>query len=223
MTVGFAAAAERVGSNPALYHLNSTAPDAPKVRPLEQEIARSLRGRAANPRWLAGQMRHGHRGAAEIAQSLDNLYAFAALTDLVRSAQFDLMFDATLGDDAVRAFLIEANRPAARHMAGVFEEAARRGFWLSRRACSDPGAEWQVTQREWSADATAVGHLLIATARSARRSGAVVVVLSEYIEQGKPIRAVWPSSRYLSRKVRPPFSGCSSARAACCLRCSGRP
>ncbi len=78
-------------------------------------------------------MRHGHRGAAEIAQSLDNLYAFAALTDLVRSAQFDLMFDATLGDDAVRAFLIEANRPAARHMAGVFEEAARRGFWLSRR------------------------------------------------------------------------------------------
>ena len=130
---GFAAAAERVGADPALYHLDSTAPGAPKIRPLEQEIARSLRGRAANPRWLAGQMRHGWRGAAEIAQSLDNLYAFAALTDLVRSAQFDLMFDATLGDEAVRAFLVEANRPAARHMAGVFEEAARRGFWLSRR------------------------------------------------------------------------------------------
>ena len=130
---GFAAAAERLGARPALYHLDSTAPGAPKVRPLEQEIARSLRGRAANPRWLAGQMRHGHRGAAEIAQSLDNLYAFAALTDAVSSDQFDLMFDATLGDEAVRAFLVEANRPAARHMAGVFEEAARRGFWRSRR------------------------------------------------------------------------------------------
>ena len=130
---GFAAAAERVGANPALYHLDSTAPGAPKVRRLEEEIARALRGRAANPRWLAGQMRHGWRGAAEIAQSLDNLFAFAALTDRVRSAQFDLMFDATLGDDAVRAFLVEANRPAARHMAGVFEEAARRGFWRSRR------------------------------------------------------------------------------------------
>ncbi len=112
---------------------NSTAPGTPKVRPLEQEIARSLRGRAANPRWLAGQMRHGYRGAAEIAQSLDNLYAFAALTDSVRSEQFDLLFDATLGDDAVRAFLVEANRAAATHMAGVFEEAARRGFWRSRR------------------------------------------------------------------------------------------
>ncbi|HZZ63324.1 MAG TPA: cobaltochelatase subunit CobN [Roseiarcus sp.] len=130
---GFAAAAERLGARPALYHLDSSAPGAPRVRPLEQEIARSLRGRAANPRWLAGQMRHGHRGAAEIAQSLDNLHAFAALTDAVRSDQFDLMFDATLGDEAVRAFLVRANRPAARHMAHVFEEAARRGFWRSRR------------------------------------------------------------------------------------------
>jgi cobaltochelatase CobN len=133
---GFAAAAAHVGGRPALYHLDSSAPGTAKIRPLAQEIARALRGRAANPRWLAGQMRHGHRGAAEIAQSLDNLYAFAALTDAVRSEQFDLLFDATLGDDSVRAFLVRANRLAARHMARVFEEAARRGFWRSRRNSS---------------------------------------------------------------------------------------
>jgi cobaltochelatase CobN len=133
---GFAAAAAETGANPALYHLDLTTPGSPKIRSLAQEIARSLRGRAANPRWLQGQMRHGHRGAAEIAQSLDNLYCFAALTDAVASAQFDLMFDATLGDDIVRAFLVNANHQAARHMAGVFEEAARRGFWLSRRNSS---------------------------------------------------------------------------------------
>ena len=115
---GFAAAAAETGANPALYHLDSTIPGAPKIRTLGQEIARALRGRAANPRWLQGQMRHGHRGAAEIAQSLDNLYCFAALTDAVASAQFDLMFDATLGDDVVRAFLVGANRQAACHMAG---------------------------------------------------------------------------------------------------------
>ena len=46
------------------------------------------------------------------------------------------MFDATLGDDSVRAFLVGANHQAARHMAAVFEEAARRGFWLSRRNSS---------------------------------------------------------------------------------------
>ena len=133
---GFAAAAAEAGSTPALYHLDSTMAHAPKIRTLKHEIARAVRGRAANPRWIAGQMRHGHRGAAEIAQSLDNLYCFAALTDAVESAQFDLMFDATLGDDSVRAFLLRANRRAASHMGRVFEEAARRGFWLSRRNSS---------------------------------------------------------------------------------------
>ncbi len=133
---GFAAAAGEVGANPALYHFDSTAPGAPKIRTLAHEIARALRGRAANPRWISGQMRHGHRGAAEIAQSLDNLYCFAALTDAVESAQFDLMFDATLGDNSVRAFLMGANRQAACHMANLFDEAARRGFWLSRRNSS---------------------------------------------------------------------------------------
>ena len=51
---GFAAAAAETGANPALYHLDSTIPGAPKIRTLGQEIARSLRGRAANPRWLQG-------------------------------------------------------------------------------------------------------------------------------------------------------------------------
>ena len=54
----------------------------------------------------------------------------------MESAQFDLIFDATLGDDSVRSFLVGANPQAACHMAGVFEEAARRGFWLSRRNSS---------------------------------------------------------------------------------------
>jgi cobaltochelatase CobN len=130
---GFAAAARRAGRTPALYHVDTTRPDRSVVRPLAQEIARVLRGRAINPRWIAGQMRHGHRGAAEIAETLDNLFAFAATTAAVTSRQFDLMFDATLGDERVRDFLTQANPLAARGMAARFDEAARRGFWHARR------------------------------------------------------------------------------------------
>jgi len=133
---GFAAAASSVGSAPALYHVDTTRPESSVVRRLEQEVARVLRGRAINPRWLAGQMRHGHRGAMEIAETLDNLFAYAAMTDCVTSRQFDLMFDATLGDEIVRDFLVTANPLAARGMAARFDEAARRGFWNSRRNSS---------------------------------------------------------------------------------------
>jgi len=60
----------------------------------------------------------------------------AALTDAVESGQFDLYFDATLGDDAVREFLVAANPLAANGMAAKFTEARRRGFWVSRRNSS---------------------------------------------------------------------------------------
>jgi cobaltochelatase CobN len=130
---GFAAAAASLGNTPALYHADTTAPDKSKIRTLREEVARVLRGRATNPRWLAGQMRHGFRGAAEIAESVDNFFAYAALTDVTEDRQFDLLFDATLGDDAVRKFLTDANLAAARGMADKFDQAIRRGFWRSRR------------------------------------------------------------------------------------------
>jgi cobaltochelatase CobN len=133
---GFAAAASKAGRAPALYHVDTTRPERSVVRPLAQEIARVLRGRAVNPRWIAGQMRHGHRGAAEIAETLDNLFAYAAMTDAVTSRQFDLMFEATLGDERVRDFLATSNPLAAHGMAARFDEASRRGFWMSRRNSS---------------------------------------------------------------------------------------
>ncbi|WP_342586270.1 cobaltochelatase subunit CobN [Methylobrevis pamukkalensis] len=130
---GFAAAAALTGNRPALYHVDATRGGEAKVRTLGEEIARVVRGRASNPRWLAGQMRHGHRGAAEIAETIGNLLAMAATSGEVGDRQFDQLFDATLGDDAVRTFMVEANPAATRAAAWSFSEALRRGLWISRR------------------------------------------------------------------------------------------
>ncbi|MBB4196873.1 cobaltochelatase subunit CobN [Rhodoblastus sphagnicola] len=130
---GFAAAAESAGATPALYHLDATNPQNPKARTLTEELARTLRARAANPRWLEGQMRHGFRGAAEIAESVDNLFAFAATTHAVADRHFDLLFDATCGDEKVRDFLVEANPQAANAIAERFQSALTRELWRTRR------------------------------------------------------------------------------------------
>ena len=108
------------------------------MRTLAEEIARVLRARASNPRWIAGQMRHGHRGAAEIAETVDNLFAWAALADIVRDDQFDLLFDATCGDERVRRFLDECNPAASAAIASRFDEAITRGLWRSRRNSVGP-------------------------------------------------------------------------------------
>ncbi|MBN9511321.1 MAG: cobaltochelatase subunit CobN [Alphaproteobacteria bacterium] len=130
---GFAAAAAALGGAPALYHADTATPEAPRLRTLAEEIARVVRGRAANPRWIAGMMAHGYRGAAEIARGVDNLHAFAATLPTRLDAQFDLLFAATLAEPAVDGFLRDANRDAHAAMRARFAEARARGLWRSRR------------------------------------------------------------------------------------------
>lgn len=130
---GFAAATRKLGNSPALYHTDSTTTDTPRVRTLAEEIARVVRGRAANPRWILGQMRHGFRGAAEIAATLDQMALFAHLAAAVDSRHFELYYDATLGDDEVRRFIEQANPGAAAAMRQRFQQVLDAGYWTTRR------------------------------------------------------------------------------------------
>ncbi len=120
------------GKRPAIYHNDHSRPERPVVRALEEEIARVVRGRAANPKWIAGVMRHGYKGAFEMAATLDYLFAFSATTGAVRDIHFDLVYDAWIGDTAVRRFIAEHNPAALREMAERFREAIDRGLWTPR-------------------------------------------------------------------------------------------
>jgi cobaltochelatase CobN len=121
------------GSAPAIYHNDHSRPETPRVRLLEDEIARIVRGRAANPKWIAGVMRHGYKGAFEIAATVDYLFAFAATTTAVKDHHFDIVFAAYVEADAVVAFLRDNNPVALREMAERFTEALDRGLWTPRR------------------------------------------------------------------------------------------
>jgi cobaltochelatase CobN len=130
---GFAAAAEALGRSPDLVMLDVTDPARPRARPLGQALARIVRARAVNPRFIAGQMRHGPRGAAELAETVDRLIDFAATTGAVSSTLIDLVHDAYLGDPAVRDFLLRENSAAAHAIAVRLGAARRNGWWHPRR------------------------------------------------------------------------------------------
>jgi cobaltochelatase CobN len=113
--------------------LDVTDPQRPRARTLSTALARIVRVRAINPRFVAGQMRHGYRGAAELAETVDRLVAFAETTGAVASELFDLLHDAYVADTAVRDFLLRENPPAAAAIADRLEAARRRGIWHPRR------------------------------------------------------------------------------------------
>ena len=130
---GFAAAQAVVGGQSRNYHIDNTRPDAPRARLLREEIARVVSARAVNPAWAAGMMRHDYRGAAEIAATLDHMAAFAHLAGVVEPHLFDRYYEATLGNDKIRAFLAEANPEALRAMEARFAALHEAGLWNTRR------------------------------------------------------------------------------------------
>ncbi len=130
---GFAAAAASLGGAPALYHADTSREGAARVRRTAEEVARVVRGRAANPEWVRGMMAHGYRGASEIARGADALFGFAATLGERFDRQFDLVFEATLGEPDVDAFLRRENPAARAALAARLDEALARGLWRPAR------------------------------------------------------------------------------------------
>ncbi|MGO4117265.1 cobaltochelatase subunit CobN [Rhizobium ruizarguesonis] len=130
---GMAAAAEQLaGARPSIYHNDHSRPEKPVIRSLEEEIGRVVRGRVVNPKWISGVMRHGYKGAAEIAATVDYLFAFAATTGAVGEHHFEAVYQAFVADPAVCDFMIEKNPAAFDEMRERLCEAIERSLWTPR-------------------------------------------------------------------------------------------
>ncbi|GAB6841458.1 cobaltochelatase CobN [Methylorubrum rhodinum] len=130
---GFFAAAAADGHTPALYSLDVSNPEAPRTRTAREDVARLIRGRLGNPRWIAAQLRHGYRGAQEFAQGIDAVFVLAAATDAVASADLDRLYGAWIADSETFEALRAANPEATRAILERFEDLRARNLWHSRR------------------------------------------------------------------------------------------
>ncbi|RWX74507.1 cobaltochelatase subunit CobN [Neorhizobium lilium] len=130
---GFSAALAALGGKADLIALDTTDPQKPKARSISEAVTRVVRARAVNPRFIAGQMRHGPRGAAELVEAVDRLIGFAETTHTIPQSLIEATYDAYLGNEAVRDFLLSQNPEGARYMGERFRSALRRGLWHPRR------------------------------------------------------------------------------------------
>jgi cobaltochelatase CobN len=117
------------GAQPAVFHSDHSRPEQPVIRTLADEVARVVRARVVNPKWIAGVMRHGYKGAAEMAATVDYLFAFAATARCVADQHFDAVYRAYLDDETVRDFLSANNPSALKEMSERLLEAQDRQLW----------------------------------------------------------------------------------------------
>src|SRR3546814_13217737 len=102
------------GKAPVVWHNDHSRPERPVVRRLEEEIARTVRARVVNPKWIAGVMRHGYKGAFEMAATVDYMFAFAATTGAVADHHFDAVLEAYVADPPVPGFIAQGHPGAPR-------------------------------------------------------------------------------------------------------------
>jgi cobaltochelatase CobN len=117
------------GQNPTVYFGDHSLPENPRVRSLQREIARVYRSRVVNPKWIAGVMRHGYKGAFEMAATIDYLFAYDATTQCVPDYMYQGVAEAYLLDPQVQTFVQQKNPWALRDMAERLLEAHQRGMW----------------------------------------------------------------------------------------------
>jgi cobaltochelatase CobN len=134
---GFAAAVAALGKSADVIALDTSDPARPRARSLTEAVSRVVRARATNPRFIEGQLRHGPRGAAEFAETVDRLIGFAETTEAIPAPLIEAVHDAYLGDERVREFILRENPAAARAIAERFAAARRRGLWHSHRNSVD--------------------------------------------------------------------------------------
>jgi cobaltochelatase CobN len=124
-----AAVARLTGVAPRAELGDSSDPSSPRVRSLAEEAARVVRTRVLNPKWIDAMVRHGYKGAFEIAATVDYLFGYDATTGVVEDWMYERVTQAYVADPEMQAFYERANPWALRSMAERLLEAVERGMW----------------------------------------------------------------------------------------------
>jgi cobaltochelatase CobN len=117
------------GRQPHAFFGDSADPAAPRVRTLQDEARRVVRTRVVNPKWIGAMMKHGYKGAFELAATVDYLFGYDATARVGENWMYERVVEAYVGDPEVRKFFEQSNPWALTGIAERLLEAHDRGLW----------------------------------------------------------------------------------------------
>lgn len=117
------------GEKPLSIAGTTADPERPETSRVDQELARVMRSRILNPKWLEGLKRHGYKGAQEISTTFDSFFGWDATADVGRNWMYDAIAEKFLLDENTRQWMESVNNAAVFHLAERFLEANQRGMW----------------------------------------------------------------------------------------------
>lgn len=117
------------GKKPLSVTGHTDDPDRTVTRELGREVARIMRSRILNPKWLEGLKRHGFKGAQEIVCALDSFFGWDATAETGEDWMYQSMAEKFLFDEETRKWMEQVNRWAVHSVSERLLEANQRGMW----------------------------------------------------------------------------------------------
>lgn len=117
------------GSMPRNYVNDSSDKSKLQLRTLEEELKRWFRGEAMNPKYIEGMMKHGYKGAGDLATYVAVSFQWDATSEIMEDWMYEKYARKYALDPKMQEWFRDVNPWALQHIAEVLLEAEQRGMW----------------------------------------------------------------------------------------------
>ena len=120
------------GSAPRSYCGDSTDRSKIKMFSVQEQAKRIFRSESINPKYIEGMMKHGYKGAADLANMIAHSYQWDATSAVMEDWMYEKYAEKYTFDPKVQEWLRDVNPWALQRMAEVLLEAEKRGLWNAK-------------------------------------------------------------------------------------------
>lgn len=113
----------------AEVYISDTTSERVETETIDKSIARGVRTRLLNPKWIDAMLEHKYHGVQKISERFENILGLAATTNKVDNWIFSSMNAAYIEDKVMRKRMIENNKWAYLNMVERLMECNKRGYW----------------------------------------------------------------------------------------------
>lgn len=126
---GLSKSVELVKGRKAAMYITDTTGNCMITETVDRSIARGLRTRVLNPKWIDGMLAHPYHGVQKIADRFENVMGLAATTGAVEESLYDDLESCFVKDGEMRRRMAENNPHAYKDILEQMMEYSERGYW----------------------------------------------------------------------------------------------
>ena len=120
------------GKAPRSYAGDTTNRAKARTRTVQEEAKRIFRTESINPKYINGMMKHGYKGASDMAKMVSVSYQWDATSEVMEDWMYEKYAEKYAFDEKVQEWMKDVNPWALQRITETLLEAQTRGLWNAK-------------------------------------------------------------------------------------------